>query len=88
MTLPATTCTIANTALASSGTAYTVTATYAGTPTCPPPRKTATTGLTVTNDPTTTAVSETPTSVVYGNECASVFTATVTTGNAPGPPGL
>ncbi len=42
---------------------------------------TAPTGLTVTKDTSTVTVSETPTSVVYGNESASVFTVGVVTGN-------
>ena len=75
------TCSIASTALAGRRVPPTRSPSLtAVTPTCPPPlRATAATGLTVGKDTTTATVSETPTSVTYGNEGASVFTATVTT---------
>jgi hypothetical protein len=77
------TCSIANTALPyNGGTPYTVTATYGGdTDLSAAAPATAATGLTVTKDTTTATVSETPTSVVYGDESASHFTVTVVTGN-------
>ena len=42
---------------------------------------TAPTGLTVTKDTAVATVSETPTSVSYGHESASIFTVNVVTGN-------
>ncbi len=75
-------CSIANTALPASASPYTVTATYPGdAQLLASPLATATTGLTVTKDTTTATVSESPTSVTYGNEASSIFTVTVVTGN-------
>ena len=75
------TCQIANSALAVGG-PYAVTFTYGGdADLSASTQATATTGLSVTKDTTTAGVSESPTSVVYGDESASLFTATVTTGN-------
>ena len=54
---------------------YTVTATSTGL------SSTTSTTFTVAQDTTTTHVSETPAAVSYGNESASVFTATATTTN-------
>jgi Tfp pilus assembly protein PilV len=76
------TCSIANSALPASATAYAVTATYPGDAQLDPsPQATAPTGLTVTKDTATATVSESPTSVPYGNESSSVFTVNVVTGN-------
>ena len=76
------TCSISNTALPASTTAYAVTAAYPGdTQLQVSALATAATGLTVTNDATTTTVSETPTSVTYGHESSSIFTVNVVTGN-------
>jgi hypothetical protein len=76
------TCSIANTALPASATAYAVTATYPGDAQLDPSAQaTAPTGLTVTKDTATASVSESPTSVPYGNESSSVFTVNVVTGN-------
>ena len=76
------TCSIANTALPASATAYAVTATYPGDAQLDPSAQaTAPTGLTVTKDTATATVSESPTSVPYGNESSSVFTVNVVTGN-------
>ncbi len=75
------TCSIANSALPVSATPYTVTATYPGDSELQASSQaTAPTGFTVTKDTTTATVSESPTSVVYGNESASVFTVSVVTG--------
>ena len=75
------TCMIANSALAVGG-PYSVTFTYGGDgDLSASSTATAPTGLTVTKDSTTAGISESPTSVVFGDESASLFTATVTTGN-------
>ncbi len=71
------TCTIGNTALWASVTAYAVSATYAGDTNLTGSTGTAATNLTVTEDSIITTVSETPTTVTYGNESASIFTASV-----------
>jgi hypothetical protein len=71
------TCTIANMALAASGSAYPVGATYAGDTNLSGSTGSAPTSLIVTKDSTITTVSETPTTVTYGNESASIFTASV-----------
>ena len=72
---------IANSALAVGG-PYSVTFTYGGDgDLSASSTATAPTGLTVTKDSTTAGISESPTSVVFGDESASLFTATVTTGN-------
>ena len=92
------TCTIANTALAASGTAYTVSFTYAGdTDLLASAQATATTGLTVNKDSATvtsfTVNSGSSATTTYGNENASVgsgglsFSATVTSGHGEAVPG-
>ena len=86
VTLPATTCSIGNTSLSVSGGAYAVSATFNGDTDLSTSTGNAATGLTVGKDTTTATVSETPTSVTYCNEGASVLTATVTTG-ITSPPG-
>ncbi len=76
------TCSIANTALAASTSPYTVTATYSGdAQLLASPQATAPTPLTVSKDTTTATVSESPTSVVFGNEGATTFTVNVVTGH-------
>jgi hypothetical protein len=76
------TCSIANSALVFSATAYTVTATYPGDADLTGASiATASPGLTVSKDTATTTVSESPTSVTYGSEGASIFTVVVTTGD-------
>ncbi len=72
------TCSIGNTA-APTGSSYTVSATYPGDQDLLSSVGTAVTGLSITADATTTTVSESPTSVVYGNESASLFTVNVAT---------
>jgi hypothetical protein len=83
------TCTIANTALPASGTIYAVTTTYPGDADISGSAlATAATGLTVTKDTSTVAVSENPTSVAYGNEASTTFTVNVNPNygeNLPGP---
>ena len=70
---------IANTALPAGG-PYTVAATFNGDTNLSTSTGNAATGLTVTKDTTTTAISETPTSEVYGKLASVTFTAGVTTG--------
>ena len=67
------------TVLGVAGSPYTVTATFNSTGADPNFVSTATkaTTATVNKDTTTTTVSESPTSVTYGNELASIFTASV-----------
>jgi hypothetical protein len=82
------TCSIATTALPASGTAYAVTATYPGdTDLSASTLATAPTGLTVNKDSSSITVSETPTSVVFGAESASVFTVNVNPTNGENLPG-
>ena len=71
------TCTIADTALA-VGT-YPVSATYGGDASLNGSSGSSLSKLTVSKDTTSTTVSESPTSVTYGHESASVFSVTVTT---------
>ena len=71
------TCTIADTALA-VGT-YPVSATYGGDASLNGSSGSSVSKLTVSKDTTSTTVSESPTSVTYGHESASVFSVTVTT---------
>ncbi|MHB1905877.1 MAG: pentapeptide repeat-containing protein [Acidimicrobiales bacterium] len=72
------TCSIGNTDLAASTAAYQVTATYTGdTDLKASGPATATTGLTVQKDPTTTVVSVSE-SVTYANETSVAFTVAVT----------
>src|SRR5581483_6279143 len=77
LTLPGT-CSLTSTQLGATGTAYSVTATYNGdanfSASTPSPAKT----FTVNRASTTTSLSLAQTSVVYGNETAETFTATVT----------
>ncbi len=76
------TCSIANNALDASASPYSVTATYPGdAQLLASAPATAATGLTVTKDTTVATVSESPTSVSYGNEGSSIFTVNVVTGN-------
>jgi hypothetical protein len=76
------TCSLGNSALAYSASAYGVTATYAGdTDLLAAGAATAPTGVTVLKDSTTATVSESPTSVAFGHEATSIFTVTVVTGN-------
>ena len=86
ITLPTTTCSTTDQALAPSGTAYTVTATYPG--------DTNFTGftsnpgsLTVTGGSSTTALAPLSSSVTYGNENNVTFTVTVTPLKAGTPTG-
>ena len=74
-------CEVPATALPVSSSAYSISATYSGDTDLTGSSGSATTGLTVGKDTTTTAISESPTSVTYGDEEASVFTMTVTTGH-------
>jgi hypothetical protein len=85
VTLPATTCTIGQTAVGAGG-PYSVVATFNGDTNLATSNKTAATGLTVTKDSTTTTVSESPTSVVYGNESTVTFTAGVTASHSEAVP--
>ena len=71
------TCTISNTALGAGTDA--VSASYGGDTNLGASSASATKGLTVTKDSTTTTVSESPTTVTTGAESASVFSVTVTT---------
>jgi hypothetical protein len=71
------TCTIADTALA-VGT-YPVSATYGGDASLNGSSGSSLSKLIVSKDTTSTTVSESPTSVTYGHESASVFSVTVTT---------
>jgi hypothetical protein len=76
VTLPATTCTIANTALPVGG-PYTVTAIYNADTNLTTSTATSATSLTVTKASTTTSLSLSASSVVYGNEQTITFTSTV-----------
>jgi hypothetical protein len=81
-------CTIANTALGVSASAYPVTATFfTGDPDLTTSTGTAVTGLTVTKDTTTTTVSESANTVVYGNEASVSFGATVSAAHGETVPG-
>ena len=71
------TCTIANTALAVGS--YPVSAAYGGDANLSGSSGASLSQLTVSKDATSTTVSESPTSVIYGNETASVFSVAVTT---------
>ncbi len=71
------TCTIDNTALAVGS--YPVSATYGGDANLSGSSGTSVSKLAVSKDVTLTAVSESPTSVTYGNESASVFSVVITT---------
>ncbi len=71
------TCTIANSALAVGS--YDVSATYGGDANLSNSSGTSSSKLTVGKDASATTVSESPTSVTYGDESASVFSASVTT---------
>ena len=83
------TCSITNSALAANASAYAVTATYNGDAQLSGSGPaTAATGLTVNKDTATVSVSETPTSVTYGNEGASVFTVDVNPANGENLPGV
>jgi hypothetical protein len=78
VTLPATTCTIGDTALGASGSAYAVSADYNGDANLQTSAGNATTGVTVSKDATATTVAESPTTVTYGSESSVTFTAGVT----------
>jgi type II secretory pathway pseudopilin PulG len=83
------TCSITNSALAANVTAYAVTASYSGdVDLAASSVATAATGLTVTKDTSTATVSETPTSVTYGNEGASLFTVHVNTAHGENLPAV
>ena len=71
------TCTISNTALGVGTDA--VSASYGGDTNLGASSASATKGLTVTKDSTTTTVSESPTTVTTGADSASIFSVTVTT---------
>ena len=71
------TCTVSNSALGAGTDA--VSASYGGDTNLGASSASATKGLTVTKDSTTTTVSESPTTVTTGAESASVFSVTVTT---------
>jgi hypothetical protein len=71
------TCAIANTALAVGS--YPVSAAYGGDANLSGSSGSSLSKLTVNKDTTSTTISESPTSVTYGHESASVFSVTVTT---------
>ncbi|MGO9965146.1 MAG: hypothetical protein ACLPUG_17175 [Acidimicrobiales bacterium] len=71
------TCTIGNTALAVGS--YPVSATYPGDANLSGSSGSSDSKLSVSKDVTLTAVSESPTSVTYGHESASVFSVAITT---------
>ena len=73
-------CSLTNTQLA-VGSYGSVTAVYSGNSHYLSSSSSPAQTFSVTKDSTTTKVSESPTSVFYGNESAAVFTVTVTTGN-------
>jgi hypothetical protein len=79
-TLPTTSCSPTS---VTAGT-QAITATYSGNSNFS--SVTATTSMAVVKDTTTTAVSEAPTTVTYGNEAATLFHVTVTTGNGESVP--
>ena len=71
--------------ISDSGTVTATTGTYTFTVVATDANNVASTGkslsITVNKDTTTATVSESPTTVTYGNESAAIFTATVTTGH-------
>jgi hypothetical protein len=71
------TCAVANTALSAGS--YAVSANYGGDANLSGSSGLSAVRLTVSNDTTSTTVSESPTSVTYGHESASVFSVAVTT---------
>jgi type II secretory pathway pseudopilin PulG/Zn finger protein HypA/HybF involved in hydrogenase expression len=83
------TCSLSATALPVGGTPYAVTATYPGdTSLSASSLATAPTGLTVTKDTTSVVVSDSPSTVNYGNEASSVFTVDVNPANGENLPGV
>ncbi len=77
ITLPATTCTATNTALATSGTPYTITATYSGDSNFITSTSTSKT-LTISLATSSTSLSLSAATVSYGNEATITFTSNVT----------
>jgi hypothetical protein len=86
ITLPVTTCSTTDQALAPSGTAYSVTASYPGDTNFTGSTSGAQ-SLTITGGNSTTTVSPSSSSVIYGNETTVTFTVTVTPLKAGTPTG-